>query len=265
MGQIVPAQDDAEWNKEIERLVEQLSQEDANLPERVIQATEYLLAGWPSYKIARELNIKSSQIKEWLKQYPVMARIVAESRKWLIKWRMSRLEQQFLTAIERSEEILEIGLDGNDTDDNPVNAKVVGVVAQHVRYIIGLYAGQQMDINVNFGIQEETLKATKDALDYIAVRMAQERGGDEAIEATYRVVDESPTSNRPVLDPGGNPHFGEMGVLDTTNLGVLCHICGVREGDLAKHIHMQHKLSDEEYEVTFLLPYGSIKRLKNDG
>ena len=251
----VTDQKDPEWQEIVNQIVDDLNKED--LPEQVIQATELLLAGWPTYKAAQRLGVKTAAIRKWLQAYPAMALAVANGRKMLSKWRMSKLEQQFLQAIEKSEEILDLDL-GDDT----VNAKLVATVAQHARYIISLFAGQKIDINVTVEEGTQTLKARNDALAYLAEELAKQRDSGETIEATYRIVDATPEEGKqkPLLDQDGNPPFGKIGELDTTGEGTICHICGIREVLFEKHINQVHHMKTKEYELMYMLDLGAVKK-----
>jgi hypothetical protein len=242
---------DLDWQQIVNKIVDEMGTE---LPDKVIEATELLLAGWPTYKVSRELNVSGQTIKEWLARYPSMAMAVANGRKLLTKWRMSKLEQQFVDAIKKSGEILEL-----DLDDRAVNAKLVGTIAQHARYIIGLYAGQQIDVNVKVSEGEQTFKAKQDALSYIVDELAKQRNSEEPIEATYTVVSANEdTAPRPLLTEEGNPAFGELGVLDTTAAGTLCHICGKRVSNIKMHVGMEHHMKIKDFEIIFMLLPGSV-------
>jgi len=248
----VSAEEDVEWRA----LVEKIADEVGDLPDNVVAATEYLLAGWPTYRIAKELHCKAADIKGWLKQYPTMAKVVAESRQRIIQWRLARLEQQFVKAIQKSDEVLSL-----DLVDKDVNTKLVGMIAQHARYIIGLYAGQKIDVNIHLPDQDQTLKAKQDALDYIVNRLAEQRGSEEPIETTYRVIDAKAANNRPLLQPDGSSPFGQIGVLEEdTQVGFLCHICGKHTPLLRAHVHTAHHMKAGEYETLFLFEPGSLHR-----
>ncbi len=250
-------QNDPEWNQIVEQIVSELGNE---LPERVVQATELLLAGWPVYKIAKRLGVETKTVRTWLQSYPSMAMAVSNGRKLLFKWRMSRLEQQFVQAMDKSEEILDI-----DLDDRAVNAKVVQVVAQQARYIIGLFVGQKMDVNVNVNqATDSTLKAKEDALDYLAQELAALRQADPVVEGSYTIEEVEPKSARehssrpPLLSEDGLAPFGDMGLLEATSEGTRCHACGKAFKSLGIHISLAHKLNAREYENLYMLVPGSV-------
>jgi hypothetical protein len=230
-------------------------------------ATEMLLAGFPTYKVAKKLNVRPDTVRRWLTQYPTMAAIVADGKKLMSRWRMSRLEQQFLTAVERSEEILGIGLDGTVLDENgdyvKVNSKTLTVLAAQSRYIIGLFAGQKIDIDVKVEYGESVLKARQDALEYIAEQLAVQRDDDEPVETIVTVIDAKIDNQGPFLDETGNPPFGELGKLDVNEDGIVCHVCGKRLKNLAKHIQTQHDCSVEDYENLYLLEDGAVRKEEN--
>lgn len=256
---------DKGWGQIVDAIVDELTETD-HLPDKVIQATELLLAGYPIYKAARKLNVSPKTIRRWLSTYPTMAAVIAHGKGLLTKWRMAQLEQQFLSAIERSQEVLDISLDGTVTDEYGnvvgVNPKVLTVVAAQARYIIGLFAGQKVDVTVTHELGDTVMKAQQDALDYIAQQLIQQRDGAdvEPIEATFRVVDAKVDDKGPMLDEDGEAPFGKMGVLDRNDDGTLCHICGSRNKDHSKHVLSRHNMGVEEYETLYLLDQGSLHR-----
>lgn len=243
---------DLDWQNIVDGIVDQITDD---LPDDVIAATEYLLAGWDTHKIAKKLGVTRSTIRDWLKTYPAMAMAVRNGRQMLSKWRMKMLEQQFIEAVKQSEKILSL-----DLEDRAVNPKLAATVAQHARFIISLYAGQQIDINVKVDDGEGLFKAKKDALAYIAEVVAQQRQAEEPIDVPYRVISIDPdnAANRPLLDPDGNPTFGKLGVFDTTDEGTLCHVCGKRYKMLARHVTRDHHMTTKEYEMTFMFSLGDM-------
>jgi hypothetical protein len=260
---------EGEWHQIVEQILSELSDEDQQLPEKVIQATEMLLAGYPTYKVAKALKVETATVRRWLSAYPTMAMTVAKGKKLLSTWRMARLEQQFLSAIERSQEVLDVSLGGFVTDKDgqlmPVNPKILTVVAAQARYIIGLFAGQQSNVTVKHELGETVMKARKDALDYLAQQLIEQRVGaaEEPIEAVVRVIDPKIDNNGPVLDEHGNPPFGKMGKLDKNEDGMLCHICGDRLKNLSRHLLDRHNTTTEEYEITYMLEEGAVRKHEN--
>ena len=70
MNDIVPASlpdmgDD--WKAIVDELQKEVPVSE--LPDKVVQATEYLVSGWPTYKIARRLNVAPSTVRKWLSDY----------------------------------------------------------------------------------------------------------------------------------------------------------------------------------------------------
>lgn len=246
--------DDMLWNEIVDRLVEELSGDD--IPDNVIRATEMLVSGYPTYKVAKALNVKTETVRRWMVKYPTMSIAISESRKLLAKWRMAQLEQQFLTAVERSGEILEVDLENRD-----VNVKLLGILAQHSRYIIGLFAGQKIDVDVTVTHEagETVLKARRDALDYMLEKSKELDLKDEPIDVTYRVVDSKIDNDIPMLNSDNEPNFGSFGEIDVNDDGALCHICGERYTDLKRHILSKHNMSTAEYEALFLLDDGEVR------
>lgn len=257
---IIPAPQDEDWAQIVESLVAEIGTKD--LPDKVVQATEMLIAGTPTYKVAKKLKVNTDTVRRWLTQYPTMAAVVGRGRELLNKWRMARLEQQFLTALERSQEILELSLAGEDAEGNRVDPKVVTVIAAQARYVIGMFAGQRVDVSVTHELGDTVLKARTDALDYLAERLLQYQGDaqEEPIETVYRVIDAKIDSNGPMLDEDGNSPFGELGKLDSNEDGTVCHVCGKRLKYLGSHILSNHAMQTGEYEELYMLEPGSVKK-----
>lgn len=253
---------DETWAELAEKIAEQLSAEE--LPDAAVKAAEMLLVGIPPYKVAKTLGVKTETIRRWISTYPALAKVIADGKTMMSTWRMARLEQQFLTAVDRSEEILSINLDGTYIDENGeerrVNPKVLPVVAAQARYIIGLFAGQQSQVTVKHEMGDTVLKARNDALEYIATKLAEQRAGadDEPIEATYRVIDPRADTVGPLLDSDGSAPFGEIGIMDTNENGHMCHICGKRYKDLSRHVLDQHIMTTDEYEQLYMLEPGAL-------
>lgn len=258
---------DVTWQEIINDLVDQVAGEDINdIPEKVIQATELLLTGTPYYKVAQELGVTTATVKNWVKKYPPMALVLQKGRPLLAKWRIAKLEQQYLMAIQKSQEILEMDLYSGDstTEDNVSvpNAKLTGVVAQQARFIIQQFTKVNNEISIKSDGESVTMSASGDALDYIAERIAEHREKDEPVEATYRVIDDKNTSEKyiPMLDEHGEPFYGEMGKLEINeDKKIQCHICGNYYTSLTTHLYGKHEVPPDVYELTFLLEEGAIE------
>lgn len=259
---LMPLSGDESWQEIVDRLVMELEAE--HTPDKVVQAAELLLSGFPTYKVAKKLGVRTDTVRRWLTEYPTMSMISSMGKMLLSKWRMAKLEQQFLTAMERSEEILELSLVGpGEDDEGGVDPKLVAILAQHVRFVMGLFAGQKMDITVTHELGDTVMKAQRDALDYMAGKLAEQRAGDEPIEAVVRVIDAKFDNEGPMVDSIGEAPFGVMGELDTTDEGTLCHICGTRVKYLANHVRNVHTMDTGTYEDTYLLEPGSLKKLED--
>src|SRR5512139_2414995 len=167
-----PANNDPEWLEIIEKLIEEMGDE---LPDKVIEATELLLCGWTTYQAAKKVGTSAKTIKSWLEKYPTMALAVANGRQLLTKWRLSKLEQQFILAADKSREVLEL-----DLRDQSVNSRLTGVVSQHARFILSMFMGQKVDVEIKVS-ETPQMKARNDALDYIAQQMASIGGKPENI------------------------------------------------------------------------------------
>ena len=215
-------------------LWDQVSAENEDLPEKVIQAVELLLSGEPRYKVAKKLNVSSRTVKNWLEKYTLAREVLKIGYTLLSRWRMAKIEQQFLEAVEVSHDILT-----EDGDD--ANVKLMGIKAQHARFIDKMLNPQTQQIIFNIHEKEDSgvYKARKDALDYIQ---------DVAIEGSF-VEDEEP-----------GPAYGSFGFIDTDNENkAMCHICGEFFHDLKSHVE-EHDISAENYEIEFMLEHGTLNK-----
>jgi hypothetical protein len=255
---LVPISAAAEWGEIVDDVILSLVEED-EYPEDVLKVTEYLICGWPSYEIAKKIGRKPETIRSWLSRYPKMALAVRKGQHELQRWRLAQLEKQFIDAAKLSQKIIE-----GDSSVMQTDSKKLGIQARQARYILGLFAGQKLDLQVK-GSQDDrpTLKAEKDALDYLAERIAEEQD-KRMIDVTpsedkiVRVIDPRDGTKGPVLDEDGEPMHGTLGEIDRNDEGSLCHICGKRVGKLRLHVNKGHKMSDQEYEVIFMLPVGEL-------
>jgi len=260
---MVPISAAAEWHEIIDRIVDELEAED--IPDEVIKAAEYLICGWPTYKVAQRLGTKPDIIRGYLSKYPRMAVAVHYGQRELQRWRMAQLEMQFLSAVEASQDILNLGTEHHRVHNlEGADPKVLALKAQQARFIISLFAGQKVDLKVRSPEDDRpALKAQQDALDYIADKVSARLESIEAlpekVETTYRVHDVKTGKHGPMLDEHGDPSFGELGVINTNEEGTLCHVCGDRVGKLRLHVTKGHKMTDREYELVFMLGKGDLK------
>ena len=246
------AKNDPEWLEIVEKLVEEMGDE---LPDKVIEATELLLCGWTTYQAARKVGTSAKTIKSWLEKYPSMALAVSNGRQFLTKWRMSKLEQQFILAAGKSKEILEL-----DLRDREVQSRLVGVVGQHARFILSMFMGQKVDIEVTVN-ETPQMKARNDALDYIASQMsALGTKPANVIDASYTVVDPAKEKLPQLLNAKGDPFYGKLGELDINEAGMLCHICGQRTRSVLPHL-ASHRISTNDYGLVFMIPKDLLKNL----
>jgi hypothetical protein len=263
-NEIVPVPDE-EWGGIVDQLVDQINEQD--YPDKVVRATEMMLAGFPVSEVADELGTTTRTIRGWVKKYPVMAVVLANGQSLLSKWRMSKLEQQFLRAVDRSEQIMGMSMTGAYEADNGevlfADPKIVSILASQSRFIIGLFAGQKQDITVTHDVSDKVLKAKTDALDYLSEKLLEQNDGQviEAIETTYHVVDDK-TDDGPMIGDDGGPNYGELGVLDINEEGIQCHACGNRYRALHSHLYSKHNISTKDYEVLFLLEQGAVRAAK---
>lgn len=263
--------DDPEWYDIVNALVDTLV-EGGGVPDNVIEAAELMVSGWPTYKIARHLGVKTTTVKGWLTKYPTMAHAVATARQNVQKWRLNQLEQQFITAVQKSAEVLSaeerlfLDADGNpllDEDGNIIrdvpNAKLLGVQAQHARYILGLFLGGKIDINVNVRDETPVMRARADALDYVVRKLADAQIKGEPRE-TVVIVQPPDKESGPLVNENDEPRFGKMGVIDVNEDGAQCHICGKRfeRSNLGIHVRTKHGISNDLYEVEFMLSPGEL-------
>ncbi len=262
--------EDDDWQEIVNRLVDTLGS-DKDIPDKVVLAAEMMVAGLPTYKIAKKLGLSTNTVKGWLTRYPLMSLAVANARKDVQRWRLSLLEQQFVSAVMKSGEVLEArpepvtdsyGEIVIDDDGNPVmldpNAKLLGVQAQHARFLISMFMGNKIDVNVNIRDESPVIKAKADALDYIAQRIGDLVENREPRE-TIVIVQDPKKESGPLLTEDDKPNFGQLGVLDISEEGILCHICGKRFAQLDIHIRTKHSLSNDMYETVFMIPPGGLK------
>lgn len=259
-----------EWQEIIDNLIVKLESEE--LPDKVIKVAEYLICGWPLNEIKKRTGTDPRTIKRWIRKYPSLTITIATGQKELQKWRLARLEQQFLSALEVSQKVLdtegdgywETDEDGEETDYIPTtNTKLLALQATHARFIIGLFAGQQFRLEVETPEQDKPLlHGETDALDYIAAQISDrlDHAKSEPLELTLRVIDPDTGVMGPLVDENGDPYHGELGVLDRNDDGILCHICGKRAKGFHFHIGGAHHMSVNDYELTFMLEQGAIKR-----
>jgi len=209
------------------------------LPIQVIKAVELSLSGLPRYKVARELNVSSRTIKNWIEKYPEVRAALTIGTQLLSRWRLAKIEQQFLDAVEKSKEVLTL----DPTDTEGLNIKLLGVQAQHARYIMDkMLSPQVQNLILNINAKEDdtgVYRATKEALDYIR---------SQAVEGEFTEVADV------------EPEFGSFGVITTKGNEAQCHICGVYQKDLNAHIEEEHELDQSEYEVLFRLPHGTLSK-----
>jgi len=267
---LVSLESAGEWQEIIDNLIVKLESEE--LPDKVIKVAEYLICGWPLNEIKKRTGTDPRTIKRWIRKYPSLTITIATGQKELQKWRLARLEQQFLSALEVSQKVLdtegdgywETDEDGEETDYIPTtNTKLLALQATHARFIIGLFAGQQFRLEVETPEQDKPLlHGETDALDYIAAQISDrlDHAKSEPLELTLRVIDPDTGVMGPLVDENGDPYHGELGVLDRNDDGILCHICGKRAKGFHFHIGGAHHMSVNDYELTFMLEQGAIKR-----
>jgi hypothetical protein len=254
---------DKQWNQIVEKILADIDAEDANIPEKVIKAIEYLLAGFSLKETALNLGVHPRTVKRWLTRYPIIAKVLADHQASIAKWRMAKLERQLLKALECSESILDL----NPKETECIDTKILSAQAMHARFIINLFTGQKLDVHVTHDVEGQlTLKASKDAMEYIAERTAEmlNESDIEPVEATYRIESQS-QNNPPLQTSTGDSNFGEMGVLDINPDGTLCHVCGKRYKGIKAHIQNSHGLSAVDYEIIYMLDPGSLRDTKSSG
>jgi len=259
---LVPLSASGEWHTIVDQIIDELDHNE--FPEKVLKTAEYLICGWPTHKIAKRLGTTKETIRGWLTRYPKLAVAVNYGQRELQRWRMARLEQQFVSAVEASQDILDLGTPYREAVVNldGVDPKVLALKAQQARFIISLFAGQKVDLKVRGPADDQpSLKAQTDALDYLATRIAGELDNTVVArpETTYRVIDANTDTHGPLLDDKGDPYYGKLGEFDQNEAGIVCHICGERHKKLYIHITKGHKLKDRNYEMVFMLDRGKLR------
>lgn len=251
---IVPSGDEKKvWSDVLDELF--LALPDDSNQDKIIRAAEYMINGWPITKISKQIGVPKDTIRGWLQKYPEMTVAIGHGKRNLSEYRMAKLQEQFITAVERSAEILGLSMEPSGADQ-----KMVATIAQHTRFMIELFAGRQQDINIRVDEGTATLlKARNEALDYIAQQLQAQRNGadEEPIEGIVRIIDVQAPSG-PLLNADGHPHYGVLGELDVDDDGAMCHICGERFRQLALHIRTGEKMSVSEYETAFMLDHGTV-------
>jgi hypothetical protein len=232
------------------------------LPEGALHAMPYLMSGLPKTEVARHVGVSRGTLNSWLSKFPSMQVAVARGKELAKEYRLSMLEAQFIKALVVSEEILDMPMRGISDDDNGVNSKIATAKGQHARFIIDKFISSKKDISVTHELGDSVLDANKDALDYVAKRIAELGIEDEPPTVTYRVIDGSTHTEGPMLDADGNPNFGTLGGLTTDEeIGTQCHDCGQWFKSLATHIRKTMNLSVSEYEVMYGLEPGAVLKV----
>lgn len=244
------------WTEIVELLVESLTSEDVDTPDKVVRAAELMLSGYPRYKVAKELKVTPKTVKRWTEDYPIMMQIVKSGRTLLSMWRMARIEQQFISALEVSEEVLNASAEEVEDKEGNVtktNAKVMGIKAQHARYILDLFMKNQHVINFNVDLTPETnasLLATESGLAYLA--QAMKRTDEDVLEGQFTEAKEE------II-------YGTVGELSLEDGKTQCHTCGGFYQGLARHVQTKHNITPEIYEVQYDLEMGVVLDEKPTG
>jgi hypothetical protein len=246
-----------EWQAIIDDAISVLEPED--LPVKAIKVMEYLISGYPMTKAADAAEITTKTIRRWLVKYPELVEAIRRGQENLSRWRMSKLEQQFLDAVDFSADLL-------SGEANMSDPKVLGIRALQARYIIDLFTGKIKDLHLtqitnttNVIPESIELKASQSALDYIASQ-AKIQTDDNVVDREFSIAVEKPKATAPLLDEDGEPFYGEYGVLDSNESGTLCHICGTRSSKLQAHIAAEHGLSPRAYENMYSLKPNEVKK-----
>lgn len=249
-----------EWQTITEAIINELLEND--IPDKVINAVEYLVCGWSLYKTAQRIGASTPTVRGWLEKYPSVAMAIAKGRRELHKWRFAQLEKQFILALEISQKILDTEdfqiIDGEVVERKP-NVKLLAVKARQARFILDLFAGRKLDIRIDTPAESKPpLRVGPDAIELLAELLKGNIDTGKPIETTIRVIDEK-TIAQPMLDEKGDPLFGELGKIDTDEQGSLCHICGKRTPNLWRHVPITHKIKVTDYEVLYMLPPGTLR------
>lgn len=231
------------WRDVADLLWEQVDSGEEALPEQVMEAIELILSGEPRYKVAKKLGVSSRTIKNWLEKYPIARRVLSTGYQFISRWRMAKIESQFLDAVETSQKVLRA-----DQNDEELNVKLLGIQAQHARFIIDkmLNPNTQLIFNINTKEDDGVYKAKKDALDYLASSTVEA----EFVERRDEIKDAPP--------------FGHYGVITTEGTDAMCHICGKFSATLKRHIEEAHGIEAADYEIDFKLPYGTLEKWRTE-
>lgn len=243
---------DRSWQK----IVEELFDTSEGLSELAMQIVEYAVCGYSKTKACKQLGITVYEWNKTVKDNPAIAQLITDGLSLARKWRTAQLEEQYMDAINKSKEILQLSL-----SDDTVNVKLVGTIAQHARYVIDLFARNDLAPVASANADTDmALKASKDALDYLVEKIASST--DDEIIVTHRIVD---ADSAPKMKSDASPNFGELGVLEYDDDGkIRCHVCGVYAKNFVMHIRRAHSLEPMDYEAAYDLPEGEVRRMVDE-
>jgi hypothetical protein len=239
------------WDEIVDSLLAMVDQ----YPDEVVKSLEMLVGGRTTKDIESELNLTRGTVKKWLEKYPPMAMALAEGRRNLQKWRLKVLENQFYDAVKVSKEILEA------QDSEETNAKLLAVKAQQSRYLIGLFIGQKIDVDVKLQVTTPVINGEQSAMDYLASKL---NAPDEIVEGVYSVVEtkayNAGKKGLPLLDENDKPRFGVYGEITKNEDGnKMCHICGTYFSNLRVHVRSTHNVSEADYCMLFGVEETSVR------
>lgn len=255
---VVPISASSEWQEIINSIVASLEPHD--LPEKVIEASDYLISGFPVVDVAKRVGVSTKTVRAWLVRYPELAAAIKKGQEELQRWRLALIERQFVDAVNFS-----YGLLSNDSEIVNRDDKVLAQQAKQARYILDMLTGKVKDLHItqinNNTVSVDTveLKATRSSLDYLAQRINETP--EDILDAEFEITYVNGPDKGPLVNEEGEPFFGSFGSLDVDQDGILCHICGNKSKKLQPHIASAHGLSPREYENAFRLAPNEIKNV----
>lgn len=266
MTELIDSGIEERWLSLIEELSSSVQGEEEFYQDKIIEAAEMFVLGFSIKDVADELQLTKNTIKTWLKKYPVLSHIIQEKVQLVRQWRIQELDRQFLKALRKSDEILslnpvtelEYGEDGKVIPPSErVNVKLIGVQAQHARYIIDMYTKNHGGVEVSERGEGIRLSVSEDGLKHLS-QMLSKKVEDSGVEVVH-VVDDVERRDEPYFDRLGNPIHGKFRELVIAEDGIVCHICGNHYKHFQTHLRLKHDIDAETYCDVFMLTVEDIK------
>ena len=259
--------DEGSWLELMESLANEVDNNVADR-EKIVEAAELLLLNYPLREVASILSVTQGTVKRWIRETPSLARVIAEKKVLVSRWRLEQLDRQMLLALKKSAEILSLDAqekieydeDGNELpSEKRTNVKLLGIQAQQSRYVIDTFMKNHPEVDVEQRGKAVTLSMDGEAMGTLVNILSDVGKKHGPTEIVYEVS--SNTQNaQPLLDENGNPLFGEFMQLDMHSDGITCHICGKHFKHLITHVRTRHAVMEEDYCSIFMVDIDSIRK-----